>query len=153
MAEPDHPPLLDKVAGPTWIQRIVRFSHLQTTVLALAAQPPYAVVEPASDPLGAAVGGVIPHGLSSTADLADYLERIWAARPPDQAITDGEVAHLPRSVREQVRAAEGLVLKLTTTLLELWNPDLAVAGFWFKPPEAPPNNGLVELPESMNRPG
>ncbi|MFJ2024930.1 hypothetical protein ACIODW_14145 [Streptomyces sp. NPDC087897] len=153
VVEPDYPPLPDGVAGPTWIQMVCRFSHLQATVLALAAQPRFALVEPVSDPLGAAVGGVVHVGLASTAALADDLERIWAARPADQAITDWEFAHLPRPVREQVRAAEGLVLKLTTTLLELWNPDLAVAGFWFKPPEAPPNNGLVELPESMKRPG
>ncbi|MFD5344752.1 hypothetical protein ACFWJY_13555 [Streptomyces anulatus] len=65
VAEPDHPPLPDKVAGPTWIQRIVRFSHLQTTVLALTAQPRFAVVGPASDPLAAAVGGVTHAGLAT----------------------------------------------------------------------------------------
>ncbi|MFD4341756.1 hypothetical protein ACFWPP_31800 [Streptomyces anulatus] len=121
VAEPD-PPLPDEAAGPMWIQRIVRFSHLQTTVLALAAHPRFAVVGPASDPLGTAVGAVTHVGLASTADLADDLERIWAARPADQSVTDWELAHLPRPVRDQVRAAEGLVLQLTTTLLELLCP-------------------------------
>ncbi|MGW4840082.1 hypothetical protein [Streptomyces globisporus] len=103
-----------------WIQRIVRFSHLQTTVLALAAHPRFAaVVGPASDPLGTAVGAVTHVGLAPTADLADGLERIWAARPADQSVTGWELAHLPRPARDQVRGAEGLVLQLTTTLLDL----------------------------------
>ncbi|MFI2318473.1 hypothetical protein [Streptomyces sp. CB00072] len=68
------------------------------------------------------VGGVAQTGLASTADLADDLERIWAARPADQSVTNWEFAHLPRHVREQVRGAEALTLKLATTLLELWSP-------------------------------
>ncbi|MCX4391449.1 hypothetical protein OG887_00515 [Streptomyces sp. NBC_00053] len=56
------------------------------------------------------------------ADIADGLERAWAARPPGQSVTDWEVAHFPRPVREQVRAVEELTLGLTTVLLDLVVP-------------------------------
>ncbi|MCT2546234.1 hypothetical protein [Streptomyces atratus] len=79
-----------------WIQRIVRFPHVQSTVLALVAQPAYAVVSPASDPLGAAIDAVVHTGMDSVADIADDLDHAWATRPPDQSVTDWEFAHLPR---------------------------------------------------------
>ncbi|WP_331753841.1 hypothetical protein [Streptomyces sp. NBC_00826] len=44
--------------------------------------------------------------MDSVADIADGLEHAWATRPPDQSVTDWEVAHLPRPVREQVHAVE-----------------------------------------------
>ncbi|MFD7533657.1 hypothetical protein ACFV8E_39655 [Streptomyces sp. NPDC059849] len=119
VTEPDHPPPPDGADGPMWIQRIVRFPHVQSTVLALAAQPAYAVVSPASDPLGAAIDAVVHTGMGSVADIADDLEHVWATRPPDQSVTDWEFAHLPRPVREQIRAVEELTLRLTTVLLDL----------------------------------
>ncbi|MGW2107640.1 hypothetical protein [Streptomyces sp. NPDC001948] len=122
VAEPDYPPRPDGVDGPMWIQRIVRFPHVQSTVLALAAQPAYTVVSPASDPLGAAVDAVVHTGMDSVADIADDLEHAWATRPPDQSVTDWEFAHLPRPVREQIRAVEELTLRLTTLLLDLGHP-------------------------------
>ncbi|WP_405720394.1 hypothetical protein [Streptomyces sp. NBC_00046] len=122
VAEPDHPPLLDGVDGPTWIQRIVRFPHAQSTVLAMSAQRAYDVVSPASDPLGAAVDAVAHTGMDSVADIAEDLEHAWASRPPDQPVTDWEFAHLPRPVREQIRAVKEFTLRLTTVLLDLWHP-------------------------------
>ncbi|MET9658144.1 hypothetical protein [Streptomyces sp. NPDC006510] len=119
VAEPDHPPLPDGADGPMWIQRIVRIPHVQATVLTLTAQPSNAVLGPVSDPLGAAVNAVAHVGLDSVAALAADLERAWAARPPGQSITNWEHGHLPRPVRDQIRAIEELSLRLTTTLLEL----------------------------------
>ncbi|MEU4507810.1 hypothetical protein [Streptomyces sp. NPDC024089] len=49
--------------------------------------------------------------MDSVADIADDLEHAWATRPPDQSVTDWEVAHL-RPVREQVHAVEKRVFDL-----------------------------------------
>ncbi|MFJ4745446.1 hypothetical protein [Streptomyces sp. NPDC088775] len=122
VAEPDHPPCPAGAVGPSWIQRVVRIPHVRATVLALAAQPAYAVAAPASDPLGAAVDAVVHVGMEPVSVLAAGLERAWAAQLPDRPVAEWELAHIPGPVREQIRAVEALALRLTVVLLDLWHP-------------------------------
>ncbi|MFI1189343.1 hypothetical protein [Streptomyces californicus] len=118
-ATPDYPPRPPEATTATWIQRVLHFSHIRDTTLALAALPRYAPISLASDPLGLAVGGVVHSGAHSVTEFSAELDRLWAARPPGQTLTEWEADHLPCPVREQVEAAERLVVDLAGILQEL----------------------------------
>ncbi|MGW0396129.1 hypothetical protein ACWDYJ_35795 [Streptomyces sp. NPDC003042] len=122
-AEPDYPDLPDGEPGPAWIQRLLRMSHIESTVLTLTALPAYAPFGPAAaaaDPLGLAVGALVHTAVHSLAETARDLERLWAARSDPVAVW--ERAHLPPPLRTQVVEVEQVTAELCTLLFEIAHP-------------------------------
>ncbi|MCY0925302.1 hypothetical protein OTB20_03580 [Streptomyces sp. H27-H1] len=126
IAAPDFPSLPEGVAGPAWVQRVLRMPHLDSTVLTLTELPAFVAFGPrgaAGDPLGAAVGSVVHNAAGTLVKTAADLERLWAARPADQTVALWERTHLPTPVRTQVLAVEKVTAELGTVLFDIAGPD------------------------------
>ncbi|MEU3408912.1 hypothetical protein ABZ766_33885 [Streptomyces sp. NPDC006670] len=114
VSDPDTPPAPSEAAGPAWIQRLVRLTHIDTTIGIirdhhrgpgdgdLAGSP--------AAPFGQAVAATSV-ALREIRPTALDLEELWSRRTED--VVTWERQHLPRPVRAHVVALENLVVALS----------------------------------------
>ncbi|MEV5568069.1 hypothetical protein AB0L54_35240 [Streptomyces sp. NPDC052196] len=122
VAEPDYPALPDAVAGPAWVQRLLRMPHIESTVITLTNAPGFEAFGPRAtggDPLGRAVGSLAHNAVHSLVATAADIERLWTARPAGQSIALWEREHLPMPLRTQLLEVERAIAKLTILLFEI----------------------------------
>ncbi|MFE6104725.1 hypothetical protein ACFVQ4_32905 [Streptomyces laurentii] len=109
-AAPDNPPAPPETSGHTWLQRMVRLTHIDTIITILRdhhSGPGDADLDGMpTAPFGQALAATSV-ALGEIRHTTAVLEDLWARHTTDIDTWDHE--HLPRSVRAHVLALEGLV--------------------------------------------
>ncbi|MFE0580271.1 hypothetical protein [Streptomyces sp. NPDC058874] len=124
VSDPDTPPAPPEATWPTWMQRLVRLTHIDTTIGVLWDHhrgPGDADLEGSpTAPFGQAVAATSV-ALSEIHPTTLDLEELWARRTED--VVTWEREHLPRPVRAHVVALEDLVVALSRLAFHVRHPD------------------------------
>ncbi|WP_331725482.1 hypothetical protein OG596_38080 (plasmid) [Streptomyces sp. NBC_01102] len=123
-SEPDAPPAPAEVTVYTWIQRLVRLAHIDTTISTVLChhgdrreaeleglpQAPFGQAVRAS---GVALSGLVP--------TINDLDELWTRRT--EGVAAWERTHIPLAVRAHAMALEDVVASLSRLAAYVMNPD------------------------------